>query len=121
MQMFQGVFSLRVSAVLDRVNMTIWKGTTMEKTMSRFMNLLSLLFTRVRYQPGHRAAQQDEGHAGHGDDEAVAKAGQKAHLGDAVDVVAKAAKVSAVGSLKTVEVVKVPSIFRLFCKIRTMG
>ena len=51
MQMFQGVFSLRVSAVLDRVNMTIWKGTTIEKTMSRFMNLLSLLFTRVRYQP----------------------------------------------------------------------
>ena len=51
MQMFQGVFRLRVSAVLDRVNMTIWKGTTMEKTMSRFMNLLSLLFTRVRYQP----------------------------------------------------------------------
>ena len=31
--------------------MTIWKGTTIEKTMSRFMNLLSLLFTRVRYQP----------------------------------------------------------------------
>ena len=51
MQMFQGVFSLRVSAVLDRVNMTIWKGTTIEKMMSRFMNLLSLLFTRVRYQP----------------------------------------------------------------------
>ena len=31
--------------------MTIWKGTTMENTISRFMNLLSLLFTRVRYQP----------------------------------------------------------------------
>ena len=51
MQMFQGVFSLRVSAVLERVNMTIWKGTTIENTMSRFINLLSLLFTRVRYQP----------------------------------------------------------------------
>ena len=51
MQMFHGVFSLRVSAGLDRVNMTIWNGTTMEKTMSRFMNLLSLLLTRVRYQP----------------------------------------------------------------------
>ena len=51
MQMFQGVFSFRVSAVLERVNITIWKGTTMENTISRFMNLLSLLFTRVRYQP----------------------------------------------------------------------
>ena len=51
MQMFHGVFRLSWSAVLDRVNMTIWKGTTMENTISRFMNLLSLLFTRVRYQP----------------------------------------------------------------------
>ena len=51
MQMFQGVFSLRVSAVLDRVNMTIWKGTTMEKTISRFIPLDSRLCTRVRYQP----------------------------------------------------------------------
>jgi hypothetical protein len=30
--MVQGVFSFRESAVLDRVNMTIWKGTTMENT-----------------------------------------------------------------------------------------
>ena len=51
MQMFHGVFRLSWSAVLDRVNMTIWKGTTMENTISRFINLLSLLFTRVRYQP----------------------------------------------------------------------
>ena len=47
----QGVLSLSVSAVFASVNMTIWKGTTMENTISRFMNLLSLLFTRVRYQP----------------------------------------------------------------------
>ena len=32
MGMVQGVFSFRVSAVLLRVNMTIWKGTTMENT-----------------------------------------------------------------------------------------
>ena len=51
MQMFQGLFSFSRSAVLDKVNMTIWKGTTMENTISKFMNLLSLLFTRVRYQP----------------------------------------------------------------------
>jgi hypothetical protein len=31
-QMFQGVFSLSMSAVEDRVNMTIWKGTTMDST-----------------------------------------------------------------------------------------
>ena len=30
--MVKGVFSFRVSAVLDRVNMTIWKGITMENT-----------------------------------------------------------------------------------------
>ena len=51
MQMFQGVLSLRVSAVLDRVNMTIWKGTTIEKTISRFIPLDRTLWTRVRYQP----------------------------------------------------------------------
>ena len=31
MGMVNGVFSLRTSAVLDSVNMTIWKGTTMLK------------------------------------------------------------------------------------------
>ena len=52
--------------------------------------LAQLVVHAGKVPAGHGAAQQDEGHAGHGDDEAVAKAGQKAHLGDAVDVVAKA-------------------------------
>jgi hypothetical protein len=34
-QMFHGVLSFRRSAVWERVNITIWKGTTMEKTHSR--------------------------------------------------------------------------------------
>ena len=83
MQMFQGVFSLRVSAVLDRVNMTIWKGTTIEKTISRFIPLDSRLLTRVRYPAAHRAAQQDQEHAGDGDDQTVEEAGQEVHLDDA--------------------------------------
>ena len=32
MGMVQGVLSLRVSAVFDSVNITIWNGTTIEKT-----------------------------------------------------------------------------------------
>ena len=32
MGMVHGVLSFRVSAVLERVNMTIWNGTTIEKT-----------------------------------------------------------------------------------------
>ena len=32
MGMVQGVLSFSLSAVLDRVYITIWKGTTMEKT-----------------------------------------------------------------------------------------
>jgi hypothetical protein len=32
MGIVNGVFSRRLSAVLDSVNITIWKGTTIEKT-----------------------------------------------------------------------------------------
>ena len=34
MGMVQGVLSFSISAVPERVNMTIWKGTTMEKTQT---------------------------------------------------------------------------------------
>ena len=34
MGMVNGVLSFRVSAVLESVNMTIWKGTTIEKMQS---------------------------------------------------------------------------------------
>ena len=40
----------------------------------------------------HGAAQQDEGHTGNGNDEAVAQAGEEAHFDHAVDVVGKASK-----------------------------
>ena len=43
----QGVPSLSRSVTRDRVNMTIWKGTTMENTQSRYKNLVARLFTRV--------------------------------------------------------------------------
>ena len=39
--------SLSRSVTRDRVNMTIWKGTTMENTQSRYKNLVARLFTRV--------------------------------------------------------------------------
>ena len=41
---------------------------------------------------GHGAAQQDQEHTGNGDQKAVAQAGQKAHLGHAVNVVGQARK-----------------------------
>ena len=40
----------------------------------------------------HGAAQQDEHHAGHRDEQAVAQAGEEVHLEDAVDVVGQARK-----------------------------
>lgn len=48
--MVQGVFRWRVLAVLDRVNMTIWKGTTMENTHRKYSALQNREFTRAIYQ-----------------------------------------------------------------------
>ena len=39
-----------LSAREDRVNMTIWKGTTMEKAHSRYSPLVTQLLTLVIYQ-----------------------------------------------------------------------
>ena len=50
MGMVQGVFRWRVLAVLDRVNMTIWKGTTMENTHRKYSALQNREFTRAIYQ-----------------------------------------------------------------------
>ena len=58
--------------------------------MKQVHELAELVVHAGEIPAGHGAAQQDEGHAGHGDDEAVAEAGQEAHLGDAVDVVGQA-------------------------------
>ena len=51
MQMLNGLFSRSVSAVLERVNMTIWNGTTIENAHSRYISLETLEVTRVMYQP----------------------------------------------------------------------
>ena len=48
--MVQGVFSLSWSAVLDRVNITIWKGTTMENTHRKYSALQKGESTRAMYQ-----------------------------------------------------------------------
>ena len=50
MQMLNGVFRLRMSAVLESVNMTIWNGTTMENAHSRYISLDTVELTRVMYQ-----------------------------------------------------------------------
>ena len=47
--MVQGVFNFNLSAVWDRVNITIWNGTTMENANSKYIILLNALFTRVIY------------------------------------------------------------------------
>jgi len=36
--------------VADRVNITIWKGTTMDSTNRKYSALLTTPFTRVMYQ-----------------------------------------------------------------------
>ena len=46
----QGVLSLVRSATRDRVNITIWKGTTMENTQSRYRIFVNFVFTLVIYQ-----------------------------------------------------------------------
>ena len=48
--MVQGVFRRRVSAVLDRVNITIWKGTTMENTQAKYTMRQNRESTRAMYQ-----------------------------------------------------------------------
>ncbi len=50
MGMVNGVLSFRVSAVLDSVNITIWKGTTIEKMQSVYRILQNLESTRAMYQ-----------------------------------------------------------------------
>ena len=50
MGMVQGVFSFSLSAVLDRVYITIWKGITMEKTHRKYSALQNREFTRAMYQ-----------------------------------------------------------------------
>ena len=49
--MLNGVLSFSVSAVLERVNITIWNGTTIENTQSRYIALEIMELTRVMYQP----------------------------------------------------------------------
>ena len=49
--MLNGVLSLSVSAVLERVNITIWNGTTIENTQSRYIALEIMELTRGMYQP----------------------------------------------------------------------
>ena len=49
--MLNGVLSFSVSAVLERVNITIWNGTTIEKTHSKYIALEIAEVTRVMYQP----------------------------------------------------------------------
>ena len=44
-----GVFSDSVSAVLASVNMTIWNGTTIENTHTRYTMRQNRLFTREMY------------------------------------------------------------------------
>ena len=51
MQMLKGLLRLSVSAVLERVNITIWNGTTMENAQSRYISLETVPVTRVMYQP----------------------------------------------------------------------
>ncbi len=46
----QGVPRRSRSVTRERVNITIWKGTTMEKTHRRYKSLVAVLFTRVIYQ-----------------------------------------------------------------------
>jgi len=45
-----GVFSFRMFAILERVNITIWNGTTMENRHSMYMVFVSVLVTRLMYQ-----------------------------------------------------------------------
>ena len=49
MGMVKGVFRWSWSAVRDRVNMTIWKGTTMENTHRKYSALQNTEFTRAIY------------------------------------------------------------------------
>ena len=46
----QGVFNPVLSATKDSVNITIWKGTTMENTHSRYNAWVNFDFTLVIYQ-----------------------------------------------------------------------
>ena len=48
--MVHGVLSFSLSAVLERVNITIWKGTTMENTHRKYSALQKTEFTRAMYQ-----------------------------------------------------------------------
>ena len=45
----QGVRSPVRSATSDKVNITIWNGTTMENTQSKYNSFVNLLFTLVIY------------------------------------------------------------------------
>ncbi len=49
-QILNGVLKPSLSAKPESVNMSIWKGTTMENTKRKYTALQKRLFTRTTYQ-----------------------------------------------------------------------